>query len=210
MYVHLDGNQNELQNWSLEKLGTDPTGGDLYEGRIWENTGDNSVRYYDGTAVQTLATLEDLTSIGNFQGVHDASGGAVPSTTADGSAIVAGDFWRVSVAGTIVGIGGDDVLEVGDLIFANIPAATAAADFTAVQANLNLSGALAQVEEVTLATLPASTPTAVPTTFTNAYNIQVFDSADEEIGVKIAGPTTAPTIESNQALANLKIRVSGN
>ena len=31
---NIDMNQNELQNFSLEKLAADPAGGDLFEGRI--------------------------------------------------------------------------------------------------------------------------------------------------------------------------------
>ena len=209
-YKNLDGQGNELQNWSLEKLAADPTGGGLYQGREWYNTTDNTVKFYDGTSVQTVATLAELTKIGAFQGTHDASGGLVPVVTLDGSAISAGDYWRVSVAGTIVGIGGDDVLEVGDLVYANIDSAAVAADFTAVQANLNLSANISQVEEVVLAALPANTATAIPTTFTNVYSIEAYDSANEKIELCIAGPTTAPTAESSAALTNVNFRVVGN
>lgn len=209
-YVNSLGNGNELRDWSLEKVAADFTGGDLYTGRQWYNTTTNQIKYYDGTTVQTIATLEELTKIGNFQGVHDASGGLVPSATLDGSAIVAGDFWRVSVAGTIVGIGGDDVLEIGDLIYANVDGAAVAADFTAVQVNLNLPSNLSQVEEVTLAALPANTVTTIPTNFSNAYNIQAFNSANEEITLCIAGPTTAPTAEASEALTNVRFRITGN
>ncbi len=207
-YKTLDGNQNELINWSGEKVAADFTGGDLYTGRMWYNTTDVAFKYYDGAAVKTIATLEDLTKIGAFQGVQDATAG-VPSVTLDGSPIVAGDYWRVSVAGTIVGIGGSDVLEIGDLIYATADGATTAADFTAVQANLNLAGNIGLVEEVALASLPANTATAVPTTFTDVYSIEVYNSANEKIHVCEAGPTTAPTLESNTTLAALTIRVVG-
>lgn len=209
IYQHLNGNGNELRNWSGEKLAADPTGGDLYAGRMWFNTTDNKLRFYDGTTVQTVVTAEDLASIGEFQGGFDASAG-VPTTTLDGDTIRAGDYWRVTVPGTISGIGGDDVLEVGDLVYALADGASTAAQFTAVQANLNLGSNLAQVEEVTIGTLPANTATAVPTTLTNVYSIQVFDSTNMEIGVCIAGPTTAPTIESSVALTGVLVRVVGN
>lgn len=208
-YKTLNGNQNELVNWSGEKLAADPTGGDLYTGRMWYNTVSKKFKFYDGTAVQTIPTLEDLTAIGNFQGVHDASGGLVPSTVVDGSSIVAGDYWRVSVAGTITGIGGDDVLEVGDLIYAIADGATLAAQFTAVQTNLALSGNLAQVEEVAIANLAANTATAVPTTFTDVYSMEVYNSANEKIELSEAGPSTAPTVEASEALVAITIRVVG-
>ncbi len=210
-FIDLNGNGNQLINWRGENLAADPTGGDLTLGRYWYNTTDNVLKYYDGTSVQSVATLNDLADIGRLIGVVDASGGFanLPTTRPDGSAIQAGDYVRVSVAGTIVGIGADDNLEVGDLVFAIVDSPATAADWTAIQANLNLSGNLAQVEEVALTTLAANTATAVPTTLTNVYSLQVFDSANEEIGVKIAGPSTAPTVESNSALSNITIRVVG-
>jgi hypothetical protein len=210
VYTHLIGNKNELRDWAIENLASDPTAGGLYTGRVWFNTTDSKLRGYNGTAVVTYATLADITAIGTFQGVHNPSAGAVPSTTLDGSAIVAGDFWRVSAVGTIAGILGADALEIGDLIFANIAGASVAADFTAIQVNLSLPGNIGQVEEVTLASLPANTVTAIPTTFVNAYNVQAFNSSNEEIQLKIAGPITAPTAESNQALTNIKFRITGN
>ena len=209
-YSAINAHKNEIQDIKWEVLATDPTGGDLYEARFWYNSTDKRFRFYDGTSVLSAATLTDLASIGAFQGVHDASGGAVPATRTNGDPIVAGDFWRISVAGTIAGIGGDDALEVGDLIFANISGTPAAADWTGVQVNLDLPATLAQVEEVTLATLTANTATAVPTTFTNAYSVQVFDSSDNEIILDIAGPSTARTVEASEALSNIKIVIVGN
>lgn len=210
IYKNLDGNRNELKNWSLEKLAADPTGADLYLGRQWMNITDNALRYYDGTDVQTVATLAELSKIGTFQGVHAADGGLVPSSTLDGSDIAAGDFWRVSVAGTITGIGGDDTLEVGDLIYALSDEASTAADFTAVQVNAELPAGIASTEEVTLAALPANTPTGVPTTFNNVFSVEVYDSGNEMIGLHHAGTISAPTVESSAALTNVTFRVVGN
>ena len=209
IYKSLDGQGNELQNWSGEKLASDPTGVGLYQGRQWFNTTDNVFRYYDGVRIQTVVTLEELTKIGTFQGVQDATLG-VPTNTIDGTAIVAGDFWRVSVGGTITGIGGDDALEVGDLIYALVDGASSASDFTAVQANLDLTNNIGQVEEVTLASLPANTPTAVPTTFTSAYSIEAYDSSNNRIGLCFTGSVTSPMVESSATLSNVIFRVVGN
>ena len=207
IYTHLDGNKNELRNWSIEKLAADPTGADLYAGRFWENAG--TIKYFDGTAVKTVATLAGLTSIGTFQGAFDASNG-IPTTTLDGSPIVAGDYWRVGTAGVIAGIGADDNLEIGDVVFATAAAAAAAADFTAVQANMSLGADLAMVAEATVATLPAATATAIPLSgLTEVYSIEVYNAANERIQVCVEGPKTAPTIEASEALTSLTVRMVG-
>ena len=207
IYTHLIGHGNELRDWSVEKLAADPTGADLYEGRFWEQGG--AVKFFDGTNVKILATLEDLTAIGTFQGAFDASAG-VPTTTIDGSPIAAGDFWRVGTPGTIAGIGGDDVLKIGDVVFAIADGASAPAQFDGVQANLDLSGDLALVKEATIASLPAATPTAIPLSgLTEVFSIEVYNAANEEIGVCVAGPKTAPTIEASEALTNLTVRMVG-
>jgi len=69
--VHIDGNQNELQNWSLEKLATDPA--TLCDGRIWQNTTEDRVKYYDGTDVRVVATLSDVEGLLNFKGGYNAT-----------------------------------------------------------------------------------------------------------------------------------------
>jgi hypothetical protein len=47
--------QQELQNARIQNLGTDPS--TPVEGQIWENTTSHTLHVYDGTAVQTLASL---------------------------------------------------------------------------------------------------------------------------------------------------------
>lgn len=76
--------------------------------------------------------LQALTAVGRPRGGFDASSGAVPAPTADNEA---GDFWRITVAGTI----GTMVLKVGDVLFAAIDDAAVAADFYAVQSNVDLA-----------------------------------------------------------------------
>lgn len=81
-----------------------------------------------GTEGDTLKKLYDLiVSVGQFAGEHDASGGALPSTgTGASGAIDKGDYWIVSVAGTITGLGD---LDIGDVIFANVSGADDASEF---------------------------------------------------------------------------------
>jgi hypothetical protein len=210
IYKNLDGDGQELRNWSGEKLTTDPTGGGLYQGREWFNTTDGVKRYYDGAAIQTVATIADIASLGKLVGGHDASTGIPTTGSGTSGAINQGDQWRVTVGGTIAGIGGEDVLEVGDLIVAVNAGASTSADFFVLQTNLNLGANISLTEEVTLASLPANTATAVPTTFTNVYSIEAYNSAGEKIGLCHAGAITAPTVESSRALTNITLRVVGN
>lgn len=82
-------------------------------------------------AGDTLNKLYNLiTSMGRPRGAFDASSGAVPTPTADNEA---GDFWRITVGGTI----GTMVLKPGDLLVADIDDAAVVADFYAVQGNVD-------------------------------------------------------------------------
>lgn len=54
--------QGQIKNFTPEKLAADPTGGDLWEGRIWTNTSDNVIRFYLDGEVKQFAeggSLED-------------------------------------------------------------------------------------------------------------------------------------------------------
>lgn len=249
---------NKLQNAVIDPVASDPTGGDLKEGRFWYNTTDKQLKYYDGTGVSSIATggnlaeavtrataatnpgellvsggadrtaatfdakgsgglikvdadgvaskadagtdylTEDSTnsltnksfdangtgnsisnlevadfaasalaatigtgtasqlatadiikqyvddsissvqsaiaSIGDLVGAFDASSGNLPTAgNGSGGSILSGDFWRVTVAGDIVGLGH---LEVGDALVAADAGANTAAQFFALQANI--------------------------------------------------------------------------
>lgn len=100
--------------------------------------------HYSENPSQTnpLVTLSRLNSavaaLGQLVGNHDASGGNLPTTgSGDGGAIVKGDYWRVTTAGTIPGLSPVEELENGDVIHAAVDNASDASEFFAVQANLN-------------------------------------------------------------------------
>lgn len=88
----------------------------------------------DAGSVQNVVTDSQITGLGRLQGVHDASGGAVP-VASNFPSIGSGDYWRISVAGTITGIEGEDALDAGDLIFASVDNATSASDFFGIEGN---------------------------------------------------------------------------
>ncbi len=75
-----------------------------------------------------------IASIGDLVGAFDASSGNLP-TTGSGTAgdILSGDFWRVTVAGDIVGLGH---LEIGDALVAADDGANTAAQYFVLQANI--------------------------------------------------------------------------
>jgi len=143
-YVNLNMNAQEILNVSLDKLGAHPIPAELFEGRIWQLTTDNHVYSFIGGDVRQIVFAEDLNKFGTFAGTHDASSGLVPTAgtgvdleNAPDSSIEAGDWYRISVAGTITGLeSGDDSLSPGDMLIALIDDATLPEHFMAIQANL--------------------------------------------------------------------------
>jgi len=73
--------KGQIKDVSLERLASDPTGGDAFEGRIYYNTGDDTIRYRTGSAFVTLATGSGYTnwtlSAGGATGVDIDSGDTV-------------------------------------------------------------------------------------------------------------------------------------
>jgi len=156
IYVHLDGNGQQLQNWAMEPFTTAAlaalAGADLYEGRFAYDTDKNKVVHYDGTAWRTLVNSSELNKFGALIGTVDATAGipdgttagqigsgvdelGVPLTTA--ASLQKGDFWIVSVAGVIAGIQGNDTLHVGDLLMCTVDGSTTASDWIGIQMNVN-------------------------------------------------------------------------
>lgn len=124
----LDLTGHELLQAVLDKT----TGALTAQGQVGYDVTSNRPAVHDGVATKVMAFLEDVTRLGRPKGVIDASLGLLPTNTdgdaADGNADL-DDFWRVSVAGTITGLG---ALKVGDVIYANKDNPTVAADFDVV------------------------------------------------------------------------------
>ena len=87
------------------------------------------------TADVIKAYIDNVTAgTQKFLGGFDASDGDLPSEgSGDDDAIVAGDYWRVSVEGDIEGLGH---LELGDVVFAAVDGASDDEDFFVLQANI--------------------------------------------------------------------------
>jgi len=226
MAKHHDGQDvEELRNFLFKKVTTDPTGANIVEGMIpYLNTVEDRLKYSpDGTNLKTIATLEDVTSINSYRGVWDASTGiptAAGSTVRPGDSIKAGDFWRVSVGGTITGIQGLDTVVIHDVIYAEADDAATAADFAGIQGNddTNSGNGAAKLSQKTLASLPAATATDVTPdaadNMTTIYGYHIFDSAgvDMSDSFDVVLDNVAPkiTITSLIAYTNLDIKFVGS
>lgn len=89
----------------------------------------------DYTDTQIAALESTIADLGVLVGGFDASSGALPTTgSGESSAIDKGDYWKITVAGTLSGIG---QLKVGDVLIASINNASVAADFFALQNNVD-------------------------------------------------------------------------
>ncbi len=85
--TNLDLNNNQILNGTFEKLGTDPNT-NLFEGRMIYHTGDDAIKYYTGSAWETV--INGVTSAGSQSSaltVGESNAGEITLTLnlADGS-----------------------------------------------------------------------------------------------------------------------------
>lgn len=216
----LNLNEQEIQNVSLEKLATDPSGAGLYKGRVWHNSTTDLVKRYDGVAVQILADRSYVTSeinkLERLQGAFSAAPGLLPTasnkTQGDLTQVIPGDYWIISTGGTIVGIQGDDTLSTGDKLQYVGGGAATAANWVGIQTNLNDSLIGNVTGEKQTVSLTANTPLAVnAATITNIHSIQIYTSAGDEIIIDIQklGGANQRTITSKKTLTGVVVELLG-
>ena len=217
----LNMNGNQLINIVDEKVSTDPAG--LTTARYWFNTTSGKKKFSpDGVAVKIIAT-EDwvqtaINQIGQAQGGFDASSGALPTpaNTTDGggdTAIRRGDYWDITVAGTITGIQGADELSVGDLLKFTGTTPTNAAHWVGIQRNLN-DTLLGNVKrESQTVDLVANTDKIISAaTLTYVATIVVFNSAGSEIivDVKKGANPNQRVLRATRSLTNVVVDMTGD
>jgi len=127
--VHIDLNQNELQNASLQKLVSDPAG---FEGQIIVNTTDGRVKNYINGAWQVLANLTDVAGLLDFKGGYDAATNT-PDLDVAPSGVLKGDYYVVTADGTFY----TEDVTIGDSLFAKVDSASSLTDWVIVERNLN-------------------------------------------------------------------------
>ena len=88
-YSSIDLNQNELQHPRLQQSGSNPTSPTPVSGQLYYNSGDNTVRFFDGSNWQTLSTTTgDITGVTAGNGLTGGgSSGAVTLTVGAGTGI---------------------------------------------------------------------------------------------------------------------------
>jgi hypothetical protein len=220
VYVDINLNGNEIKEVRLEQLALDPSGLGLYDGRIWYNTAVDKIKYYDGTAVRILASEDWVTSeinkLERIQGSFDASSGLLPvagdKIQGDLTQIVAGDYWIISVAGAIVGIGGDDNLAIGDKLQYVGGGAGTAANWVGIQTNLNDANIGNVKAEKQTVNLVANTPLNVnAATIAVIHSVQTYDSAGKLIIVDVEklGGGNQRTLTSKKSLTGVVVEFTG-
>lgn len=158
----------------------------------------------------------EINKLERIQGSFDASPGLLPvagdKIYGDLTQIVAGDYWIISVAGTIAGIGGEDVLDIGDKLQYVGGGAATAANWVGIQTNLNDANiGNVKAEKQTVA-LVAGTPLAVnAATIANIHSVQVYNSAGALIVVDIEklGGNNQRTLTSKKSLTGVVVELTG-
>lgn len=217
-YTHIDLNGQEVKNYLKEQVAADPAS--PAEGREWANTTDNKRRTVAGGTTETYAfesyVLDQINSLGRSQGAFDANPGALPvagdKTQGDLTALVAGDFFIVSNAGTITGIQGADELSIGDKLQYIGGTPTDPANWIGVQTNLNDSDLGGVKPDRQTVNLVAATPLVVSTAvFADIHSIHTYNSTGEEIVVcveKTANPNER-RLTSNLTLSGVVVDLLG-
>ena len=209
-YGNIDLNKNQLQNVTLHQLASAPS--NPTNGQIYFNTSTAKPMMYDGAAwidLTASGTIRDL--VGDFS----AAAGTVPTTgTGLSGAILKGDSWYITVAGTITGVEPIANLNVGDLLIARVDGANTGGEFFAIKgsefaATTTVSGIVTLATEAEVLAKSSTTKAVTPADLATFARMQV-------VSVTTDGTTTTYTVNHTlaKAVGDLQIQVrdgtSGN
>jgi len=128
--VNIDLDDNQLLNSRVENGIVSPASSTDKKGRLFFNTTTGKFQYDDGTVIQSVANLNDVSGLLDFKGGYDAAIN-IPAING-GAGVIKGDYYVVTVAGTFLGV----QLEVGDSLFANQDAPVLISQWTLIQTNV--------------------------------------------------------------------------
>lgn len=208
--INLD--DNRIIKGGFESVATDPVA--PVDGEQWNNTTIQRQRLHIGGQSKSFAFLEDVQNLGQHIGGHDASTGiptSVPTSIRPSGSIEAGDTWYVTTAGTIAGIGGgEEELSVGDMLKAVVDNPASAADFIAIQRNIDDDRASYTDSQVI--NLPANTDTTITAQFSGRItSVQTYKSNGKEVKISLKRGTNANEIilHPNKTLASVTVDLVG-
>jgi hypothetical protein len=219
VYTDLDLDQvSTINQGGFEKIAGDaPT---PVDGQEWYNTTSDKRKVHIDTTTQVYAfeswVTAEINKLERIQGSFDASAGLLPNsgnkTQGDLTQIVPGDYWIISVGGTIAGIGGDDVLAVGDKLQYVGGGAGTASNWVGIQTNLNDANIGTVKKERQTVNLVANTPlTVTAATIADIHSVQVYNSAGLEIVVNIdrSGAANTRILTSKKSLTGVVVELLG-
>jgi hypothetical protein len=190
--VNIDLNLNQLINTRAENGTGFTTGGVNSKGRLMYDTSTSRVLYDTGSAIETIANLNDVTGLLDFHGGYNALTNTPNLVNPPSGTTLKGDFYIVTVAGTFYGT----ALEIGDSLFASVDNPTTLSGWVIVQANVvyateTIAGIilLATQTEVNTGTnnskavTPLTLATYVANTRQNIYNTDGTLTANRNVNI---------------------------
>ena len=158
-----------LQNNSLKNTTVGSNSSMTAAGRFQYNTTSNTLEYHNGTAVKTVANLDDVTGLLDFKGGYNASTNT-PDLDVAPTGVKKGDFYVVTAAGNFF----TEAVKIGDSLFARIDNAATLADWVVVQGNVDIA-----TESTPGLIQLASAAQVAAGTETGAYAVRPFDLKTE-------------------------------
>jgi hypothetical protein len=202
----------------IQQTATDLTGGALVKGATWFNTTTNVLKWYDGTTTKTAADTSQVASMFRVRSAaFSAAAGTLPTvasaTVLPGVALAQGDTFLATTAGTIVGIGGADKLEPGDmLVLFDASAPTVAASWYAFQTNMDLPANILAYENVTVNLTAGANVTITPLVLTGIQDVEMFDNTGAKrrfIDITHAAGAATAVVNSLNAITGARAFVLG-
>jgi len=159
-YVDINLQNNALVN---TKIGANATLNAA--GQFQYNSTANTLEYHNGTAVKTIANLDDVTGLLDFKGGYNATTNS-PDLDVAPTGVKKGDFYVVTAAGNFF----TEAVKIGDSLFARIDNAATLADWVVIQGNVDIA-----TESTPGLIQLASAAQVAAGTETGAYAVRPFD-----------------------------------